>query len=98
MAVTSALALKHVKEAVELADAVPSTCLATLTTMESSGAVTATQAKTIVEAMIAGEHDSDPEAIAAALGYEAMDTSELEVDGRSGDRRPARRVGEVLRR
>jgi aspartyl-tRNA(Asn)/glutamyl-tRNA(Gln) amidotransferase subunit B len=73
-----ALALKHVKEAAELAEAVPSKRLAALTTMESSGAVTATQAKTIVEAMIAGEHDADPEAIAAALGYEAMDTSELE--------------------
>jgi len=73
-----ALALKHVKESAELADAVSSKRLAALTTMESSGAVTATQAKTIVEAMIAGEHDADPEAIAAALGYEAMDTSELE--------------------
>ena len=52
--------------------------LAVLTTMESGGAITATQAKTVLDAMIAGEHERDPEAIAAALGFEAMDTSELE--------------------
>lgn len=73
-----ALALKHVKEAPDLAVVVPAGRLGMLTSMESSGAVTATQAKTIVEAMIAGEHERDPEAIAAALGFEAMDTSELE--------------------
>lgn len=73
-----ALALKHVKEAPDLAVVVPAGRLGVLTSMESSGAVTATQAKTIVEAMIAGEHERNPEAIAAALGFEAMDTSELE--------------------
>ena len=73
-----ALALKHVKEAPDLSTVVPAGRLAALTAMESSGAVTATQAKTIVESMIAGEHERDPEAIAAALGFEAMDTSELE--------------------
>ena len=72
------LALKHVKEAPDLATLVPAGRLAALTSMESSGAVTATQAKTIVESMIAGEHERDPEAIASALGFEAMDTSELE--------------------
>ncbi len=72
------LALKHVKEAPDLSRFVPARSLATLTSMESSGTVTATQAKTVVEAMIAGDHDRDPEAIAAALGFEAMDTSELE--------------------
>ncbi len=29
--------------------------------------------------MIAGDHQRDPEAIAAALGFEALETSELEV-------------------
>ncbi len=72
------LALKHVKEAPDLATVVPAGRLATLTTMESNSAVTATQAKTIVESMIAGEHERDPEAIAAALGFEAMESSELE--------------------
>ena len=37
--------------------------------------ITATQ---MLESMIVGEHERDPEAIAAALGFEAMDTSELE--------------------
>ena len=73
-----ALALKHVKESSDLSTVVPAGRLAVLTSLESSGAVTATQAKTIVESMIAGEHERDPEAIAAALGFEAMDTSELE--------------------
>jgi len=72
------LALKHVKEAPETSGQVAVERLAVLTTMEASGAITATQAKTVVTAMIAGEHDGDPEAIASALGYEAMDTSELE--------------------
>ena len=73
-----ALALKHVKESPETTDVVPAARLSTLTTMEASGAVTATQAKTVLEAMINGEHERDPEAIASALGFEAMDTSELE--------------------
>jgi aspartyl-tRNA(Asn)/glutamyl-tRNA(Gln) amidotransferase subunit B len=74
----AALALKHVKETPDLSTVVPAGRLATLTSMESSGAITATQAKTIVESMIAGEHERDPETIASALGFEAMDTSELE--------------------
>jgi aspartyl-tRNA(Asn)/glutamyl-tRNA(Gln) amidotransferase subunit B len=71
------VALKHVKEAPELADQVPAGSLATLSTMESSGTVTASQAKTIVAAMIE-TGNTDPEAIAAELGFEAMDNSELE--------------------
>jgi len=71
------VALKHVKEAPELAGQVPAASLATLSTMESSGAITASQAKTIVAAMI-DSGTTDPEAIAADLGFEAMDTSELE--------------------
>jgi aspartyl-tRNA(Asn)/glutamyl-tRNA(Gln) amidotransferase subunit B len=73
-----ALALKHVKESPDASRVVPAGRLAVLTTMEAGGAITATQAKTVLEAMIAGEHERDPEAIAAALGFEAMDTSELE--------------------
>lgn len=73
-----ALALKHVKESPDAPTVVPAGRMAVLTTMESGGAVTATQAKTVLEAMIAGDHERDPEAIAAALGFEAMDTSELE--------------------
>jgi aspartyl-tRNA(Asn)/glutamyl-tRNA(Gln) amidotransferase subunit B len=72
------LALKHVKESADASIVVPAGRLAVLTTMEASGAITATQAKTVLDAMIAGDHERDPEAIAAALGFEAMDTSELE--------------------
>ena len=71
------VALKHVKEAPELAEHVPAESLATLSKMESSGAVTASQAKTIVAAMIESRN-VDPEAIAAGLGFEAMDNSDLE--------------------
>ena len=54
-----------------------SASFARLVTMESSGALTATQAKQVLAAMLAGEGD-DPEAIAAARGFEAMDASALE--------------------
>jgi len=76
------VALKHVKEAPELAEQVPASSVATLSTMESSGAITASQAKTIVAALIEGAMIeggiTDPKAIAADLGFEAMDNSELE--------------------
>ena len=72
------LALKHVKESPDASTLVPAGRLSVLTTMEGSGTITATQAKTVLDAMIAGDHERDPEAIAAALGFEAMDTSELE--------------------
>jgi aspartyl-tRNA(Asn)/glutamyl-tRNA(Gln) amidotransferase subunit B len=45
--------------------------------METSGQLTATQAKQVLAALLAGEGD-DPAAIAAARGFEAMDTSALE--------------------
>ncbi len=45
--------------------------------MESSGTLTATQAKAVLAALLAGE-GTDPVAIAAAKGFEAMDTSALE--------------------
>ena len=73
-------ALIHVKEA--FADAgeqpvLPAERLAQLITMEQGGALTATQAKTVLAEMIEAG-DGDPAAIAAARGFEAMDTSELE--------------------
>ncbi len=52
------------------------THLARLTTMEVGGELTATQAKTVIAEMVdTGEAPAD---IAARLGFEAMDTSELE--------------------
>jgi aspartyl-tRNA(Asn)/glutamyl-tRNA(Gln) amidotransferase subunit B len=55
--------------------------LAQLVGMEVAGQLTATQAKTVLGEMVAS--GSSPDAIAAAHGFEAMDTSELEgiVDG-----------------
>ena len=71
------VALKHVKEAPELAEQVPVESLATLSKMESSGVITASQAKTVVAVMIESQN-VDPEVIAADLGFEAMDNSDLE--------------------
>ena len=74
-------ALVHVKEA--YADqgsepAVPAPDLAALTTMEIEGRLTATQAKAVLaDLVVAG--GGDPVAIAAAKGFEAIDTSALEV-------------------
>ena len=73
-------ALVHVKEA--FADqgpepAVPAADLAALTRMEVDGALTATQAKQVLAELLAND-GGDPAAIAAAKGFEAMDTSELE--------------------
>ncbi|HUP84925.1 MAG TPA: Asp-tRNA(Asn)/Glu-tRNA(Gln) amidotransferase subunit GatB [Acidimicrobiales bacterium] len=45
--------------------------------MESSGELTATQAKQVLAAMLAGEGDN-PDAIAAERGFEVMDSSALE--------------------
>jgi aspartyl-tRNA(Asn)/glutamyl-tRNA(Gln) amidotransferase subunit B len=73
-------ALTHVTQA--FADqgpspAVPATELAVLTRMEVDGAVTATQAKTILgELLVHG--GGDPVAIAAERGFEAADSSELD--------------------
>ncbi len=50
---------------------------AKVVSLETDGALTATQAKTVLAALLAGEGD-DPEAIAAARGFEAMDSSALE--------------------
>jgi aspartyl-tRNA(Asn)/glutamyl-tRNA(Gln) amidotransferase subunit B len=72
-------ALVHVKEA--FADqgpspTVPVADLAKLTLLERDGSITATQAKHVLAEMVAG--GGDPVSIAAAKGFEAMDTSALE--------------------
>ena len=75
-----ARALVHVKEAYAdqgASPTVPASDLARLITMETSGALTATQAKTVL-ADIVEAGGGDAAAIAAAKGFEAMDTSELE--------------------
>ena len=61
----------------EHADRLTPASFAKVVGMESSGALTATQAKAVLAAMLAGEGD-DPGAIAAARGFEAMDASALE--------------------
>ena len=77
---SAARALIHVKEA--FADqgpqpVVPAADLAALTRLEADGKVTATQAKAILAEMIAND-GGDATAIAAAKGFEAIDTSALE--------------------
>ena len=49
---------------------------ASLVGMESAGSLSSTQAKTVLAALV--DNGGDPEAIAAELGFEAMDTGELE--------------------
>jgi aspartyl-tRNA(Asn)/glutamyl-tRNA(Gln) amidotransferase subunit B len=51
--------------------------LAALTRLEVEGRLTATQAKAVLAELVAGGGQGDPEAIAAALGFEAMATDEL---------------------
>jgi aspartyl-tRNA(Asn)/glutamyl-tRNA(Gln) amidotransferase subunit B len=73
-------ALVHVKEA--FADAgdepsIPAGDLATLTRMELDGELTATQAKQVLAEIVANG-GGDARSIAAAKGFEKMDTSELE--------------------
>jgi aspartyl-tRNA(Asn)/glutamyl-tRNA(Gln) amidotransferase subunit B len=70
--------LNHVEHnlAVEGATSVDPQALAALTRMELDGALTATQAKTVLAELVNGA--SDPVAVAAAHGFEAMDTSALE--------------------
>ena len=58
--------------------AVTAATLATLVRMESGGELSATQAKQVLADMAAGEHGGDPQAIAAAHGFEAMESDELE--------------------
>ena len=76
----AARALVHVKEAFADQGArppVPASDLAALTRLEVDGALTATQAKQVLAEIV--EHGGgDAAAIAAAKGFEAMDSSELE--------------------
>ena len=76
----AARALVHVKEAFAeqgVEPAVPPADLAALTTLETSGALTATQAKQVLAELVA-DGGGDAAAIAAAKGFEAMDASALE--------------------
>ena len=73
-------AVVHVKEAFAELGAeptVPAADVAELTTMETSGTLTATQAKTVLGLLIE-RGGGDPAEIAAEQGFEAMGTGELE--------------------
>jgi aspartyl-tRNA(Asn)/glutamyl-tRNA(Gln) amidotransferase subunit B len=73
-------ALVHVKEAFAeqgAPPAIPAGDLAALTSLEIDGKLTATQAKQVL-ADIVEAGGGNAEALAAAKGFEAMDTSELE--------------------
>ena len=75
-----ARALVHVKEAYSEqgpTPSVPAADLAGLIVLETTGRVTATQAKTVLAEMLANG-GGDATAIAAAKGFEAMDLSALE--------------------
>ncbi|CAB4364658.1 MAG: Asp-tRNA(Asn)/Glu-tRNA(Gln) amidotransferase subunit GatB [Actinobacteria bacterium] len=76
----AARALVHVKEAFADQSAtpqVPAADLAQLTTLELGGKLTATQAKAVLAEIVA-HNGGDANVIAAAKGFEAMDTSSLE--------------------
>ncbi len=86
-------ALVHVKEGFAEEGAtptVPAADLAGLTTLEINGAITATQAKTVLAEIVANG-GGDAAAIAKAKGFEAMDTGSLEamVDQVIADNGPA---------
>ena len=73
-------ALVHVKEAYAeqgAEPAVPAQDLALLTNLETTGTLTATQAKTVLAELVANG-GGDAAAIAAAKGFEAMDTGALD--------------------
>ena len=73
-------AIVHVQQAFAeqgIVPGVPASDLAALTMMETSGQLTATQAKTVLADLVE-RGGGDPSAIAAERGFEAMDTSELE--------------------
>ena len=75
-----ARALVYVKEAFAeqgTEPKVPADDLAGLTNLETAGKLTATQAKAVLAELVAND-GGDAAAIAAAKGFEAIDTSELE--------------------
>ncbi len=61
----------------EHADRITPASFAKVVELETTGALTATQAKAVLAAMLAGEGE-DPVAIAATRGFEAMDSSALD--------------------
>ena len=75
----AARVLVHVEHdlAVDGAEQLNPAALAALTCMETDGRLTATQAKAVLADLVAAG-DGDPAAIAAAKGFEAMDTGALE--------------------
>ncbi len=72
-----ARALVYVKEAFADSPQVPAADLAALTVLETKGALTATQAKAVLADLVAN-NGGDAAALAAAKGFEAMDSSALE--------------------
>ena len=72
-----ARALVYVKEAFADSPHVPAADLAALTKLETSGSLTATQAKAVLAELVANG-GGDAAAIAASKGFEAMDTSALD--------------------
>ncbi|HAN37137.1 MAG TPA: Asp-tRNA(Asn)/Glu-tRNA(Gln) amidotransferase subunit GatB [Ilumatobacteraceae bacterium] len=72
-----ARALVYVKEAFAESPQVPAADLAALTSLETAGTLTATQAKAVLAELVAN-NGGDASAIAAAKGFEAMDNSALE--------------------
>jgi aspartyl-tRNA(Asn)/glutamyl-tRNA(Gln) amidotransferase subunit B len=68
--------LTHAEHNVTERGALTATAFAALSKLEVGGALTATQAKTVLAELI--ESGGDPEAIAKARGFEAMDDSALE--------------------
>ncbi|MDO9176272.1 MAG: Asp-tRNA(Asn)/Glu-tRNA(Gln) amidotransferase subunit GatB, partial [Actinomycetota bacterium] len=72
-----ARALVHVKEAFAESPDVPAGDLAALTLLETGGKLTATQAKAVLAELVANG-GGDAAAIAAAKGFEAIDTGALE--------------------
>ena len=64
----------------------------------STGKLTATQAKQVLAELVADGGDADPEAIAAAKGFEAMDTARPRRRHRRGHRRATRRSGSATSR
>ena len=73
----AARVLVYVKEAFADSPNVAAADVAALTQMEVSGAVTATQAKTVLAELVANG-GGNPAAIAAAHGFESVDTSVIE--------------------
>jgi len=75
--------LTHVEHnlAVDGAESLTGAALAALVKLETAGALTATQAKTVLAELVtaaASGTEADPAAIAAAKGFEAMDTGALD--------------------